>query len=144
MNCIFSRSRMSCYVDGELSGDEMIAMRRHVEACPDCHKLLEKERGLKRMLSTLPTCETSDEFEERLLSAVRNSQTSTTAENWPTGRMALALALAAVLVFCVFSLRKTDSPAQPRVGNEIALDQDWNNARSVFPASNLPAGLEGP
>ena len=136
---------MSCYVDGELSGDEMIAMRRHIDQCSHCSKLLESERGLKLMLSALPGCETSPQFEERLLAAVRtNGTTTASSEHWPTGRMALALAVAAVLVFCVFFLRKTDSPVQPHIGNEIALDQDWNNARSVFPASNLPAGLEGP
>jgi hypothetical protein len=58
--------------------------------------------------------------------------------------MAIALAAAAVAMFCVIMLRGSGSPDGPAPGNEIALDQDWNNARSVFPASNLPAGLEGP
>ena len=146
MNCSFVRSRMSCYVDGELSGDEMLAVRRHLDACEECRVQFQSDRGIKHAVATLPEREASHDFEARLLAAVRQAGTSQAApaSMWPTGRMAVALAAAAVLVFCVFMLRGSESPEGPIQGNEIALDQDWNNARSVFPASNLPAGLDAP
>lgn len=148
MNCNFAMSRMSCFVDGELPGDEMIALRRHLEACPPCREVYESERAAKKLLSALPEREASPDFEGRLLAAVRAATGSSEAPVpfWPTGRTVLAMGLAAVAVFCVFLVRGTDSAGQSPVGhgNEVALDQDWNDARSVFPASNLPAGLQGP
>ena len=137
---------MSCYVDGELSGDEMLGVRRHIEACKDCRDQFQADRGIKRAVATLPEREAPSDFEERLMAAVRQSgfASAPSASMWPTGRMAFALAAAAVLMFCVFMLRGNESPEGPIHGNEIALDQDWNNARSVFPASNLPAGLDAP
>ncbi|MDQ2985213.1 MAG: zf-HC2 domain-containing protein [Armatimonadota bacterium] len=147
MNCSFVSSRMSCYIDGELPGDEMLSLRRHVESCASCRKQFETEKRLKRVLGTLPEREASPDFEGRLMAAVRQAgagQSESSASVWPSGRMALALAAAAVAIFCVFALKGNNQVVQPVGGNEIALDQDWNNARSVFPASNLPAGLEGP
>lgn len=139
---------MSCYIDGELPGDEMLSLRCHVESCASCRKLFETEKSLKRVLSALPGRDASPDFEVRLMAAVRQAGAGSTSEStasiWPSGRMALALAAAAVAIFCVFALKGNNQVVQPSSGNEIALDQDWNNARSVFPASNLPAGLEGP
>ena len=145
MNCNFVRSRMSSYVDGELPGDDMIAVRRHVDACPACARHLESDRGIKKAVAALPDREASPELEARLLAVVREAVApSAPAGMWPTSRMAFALAAAAVAMFCVIMLQGGGTPDGPAPGNEIALDQDWNNARSVFPASNLPAGLEGP
>lgn len=146
MNCSFVSSRMAGYVDGELSGDEMLAVRRHVEGCSACRQQFEHDRGIKLAVATLPEREASAEFETRLIAAVRqaSAKKSAPAVTWPTSRMAFALAAAAVAMFCVMMLRGSDSPEGPAPGNEIARDQDWNDARSVFPASNLPAGLEGP
>lgn len=147
MNCCFAKSRMSSYLDGELSGNEMLVMRRHVENCPACRSQFESEVAAKRLLSALPEREASPDLERRILEAVRNSAgagAQVQIVGWPTGKMALALAAAAVAMFCVFLLRGNDTVGQPVPGNEIAYDQDWNNARSVFPANNLPAGLNGP
>lgn len=148
MNCNFVKNRMSCYVDGELPGAEMLAMRRHLETCESCRKMHESEKAAKKLLAALPEREASPEFEGRLLAAVRSSATDSKPEAagyWPTGRTMLAFAAAAVAVFCVFLLRG-EGAVEPigTQGNEIAQDQDWNDARNVFPASNLPAGLQGP
>jgi len=147
MNCCFAKSRMSSYLDGELSGDEMLAMRRHVENCGTCRARYESESAAKRLITALPERDPSPGFEARVMDAVRTASGKEMPEHpsvWPTARMALALAAAAVAVFLVFLLRDDSSVAQPVSGNEIAYDQDWNNARSVFPANNLPAGLNGP
>ena len=146
MNCNYVRSRMSSYVDGELPGDDMIAVRRHIDACAECAHEFAADRGIKQAVATMPEREVPADLESRLLSAVRQASTpqSAPAAHWPTSRMAFALAAAAVAMFCVMLLRGGDSPQGPAPGNEIALDQDWNNGRSVFPASTLPAGLEGP
>lgn len=146
MNCSFVQSRMSSYVDGELPGDDMMAVRRHIDSCRECARYLESDRGIKKAVAALPEREAPADLEARLLVAVRQSAVSpsVSASVWPTSRMAFALAAAAVAMFCVMMLRGGDSPTGPAPGNEIALDQDWNNGRSVFPASNLPAGLEGP
>jgi anti-sigma factor (TIGR02949 family) len=145
MNCNFVRSRLSCYVDGELPGDEMFALRRHLEGCTSCRQQYESDRGIKHLLAAMPEREASADLESRLLAAVREANSTPIAGTvWPTSRMAFVLAAAAVTMFCAMMLRGSEPDSESMDGNEIALDQDWNNARSVFPASNLPAGLEGP
>lgn len=147
MNCSFAKSRISSYLDGELSGNEMLAMRGHTDACPACRARLSAETASKRLLSSLPEHDAPPELVNSVMAAIRGTapaQPLVQQAAWPTGRMAIALAAAAVAMFCVFLLRDNDPVSQPVPGNEIAYDQDWNNARSVFPANNLPAGLDGP
>jgi anti-sigma factor RsiW len=138
---------MSSYLDGELSGSDMMVMRRHVENCLTCRAHYESESAAKRLLSALPEREVSPGLDVRIMEAIRKTtgvESPAQATLWPTGKMAFALAAAAVAMFCVFLMRGNDSVGQPVSGNEIAYDQDWNNARSVFPANNLPAGLNRP
>jgi anti-sigma factor RsiW len=47
---MFSRRRLSAYVDGELDPDERRRVARHVEECEDCGRA---ERSLRRLIGGL-------------------------------------------------------------------------------------------
>jgi anti-sigma factor RsiW len=147
MNCNYAQSRISAYVDGELAGGEMLNVRAHLAACENCKAAYENCLNLKRAVSSMPDHSPSPEFQHRLVNAIRRAAPSAESEGpiWPTWRMAVAFAAAAVAAFAVLYFRSGSVPesAVPSAGDEIALDQDWNTAAGAFPANTLPAGLEG-
>ncbi|MGI8922894.1 MAG: anti-sigma factor family protein [Fimbriimonadales bacterium] len=149
MNCTYVLNRMSPYVDGELTGSEMLSVKTHLQACGRCSKAYDCCLRLKKLVSSMPDHLPDPQFEARLLAAIRNVQPTTPQEEaipiWPTWRMAVALAAAAVVTFGVLYFRTDSNTGRDSLtaGQEIALDQDWNNAASAFPANTLPAGLEG-
>lgn len=55
MNCRRVVSLMSAYVDGELAGREMLAIRRHISECPDCAEEYESIRFTKESLARMRT-----------------------------------------------------------------------------------------
>ncbi|MCX8052820.1 MAG: anti-sigma factor [Armatimonadetes bacterium] len=55
MNCRRVMNLISAYVDGELAGTEMLAIRRHLSECPECCQEYESVRQVKQALSRLRT-----------------------------------------------------------------------------------------
>jgi anti-sigma factor RsiW len=55
MNCRRVVSLMSAYVDGELTGAEMLAIRRHISDCRDCSAEYESLKMTKLALARLRT-----------------------------------------------------------------------------------------
>ncbi|MGC8862665.1 MAG: zf-HC2 domain-containing protein [Armatimonadota bacterium] len=53
MNCRRVANLISAYVDGELSGAEMLAIRRHLSECAECAEEYESIRLLKQAVSRL-------------------------------------------------------------------------------------------
>lgn len=53
MNCHKVQSLVSAYVDGELSGHEMLAIRQHLADCRECTAEYESLLSLKRMYGRL-------------------------------------------------------------------------------------------
>jgi len=70
MNCENLQSRLSAYLDGELSGRDMLAVRSHIHQCPECAQILEIERMTKEAIGGLQTIEPPVGFEERLVANV--------------------------------------------------------------------------
>lgn len=55
MNCRYVQSRLSAYLDFELSGAEQQQIRTHLEQCMICSRELEGLRRTKQLLRQLPT-----------------------------------------------------------------------------------------
>jgi anti-sigma factor RsiW len=55
MNCRYVQSRLSAYLDFELSGDEQQLIRSHLEACIECSCEYESLRRTKQLLRQIPT-----------------------------------------------------------------------------------------
>lgn len=51
MNCGQIDRLISAYIDGELAGVEMLAVKRHISNCPRCADEFESIRNVKRMMS---------------------------------------------------------------------------------------------
>lgn len=53
MNCIKVTNLISAYIDGELSGREMLEIRHHLSICRSCANELEETKRIKSILSNL-------------------------------------------------------------------------------------------
>jgi len=70
MNCKTVQNQLSAYLDSELSGNEMLAMRQHISGCETCQEEEQSLRSLKRMLASTRAPEPSDDLADRLCAAV--------------------------------------------------------------------------
>jgi anti-sigma factor RsiW len=70
MNCKNIQALLSAFVDGELSGQQMLELRAHMADCRCCREEEAEMRLLKSLLTATPMIEPSADFEERLISAV--------------------------------------------------------------------------
>jgi hypothetical protein len=66
MNCRKVQNLMSAYVDSELSGMEMLALRQHLSGCSDCSLEYEGIRGTKRALGGMRPVQPSDALAQRI------------------------------------------------------------------------------
>jgi len=144
MNCRFVLNRLSSYIDSELKGDEMFAVRQHLHQCASCTKELSEQAAVKKVLSSLPAL-SAEGIEDRLLRAVRGESPAPepVAPAWPNWRTAFAVAGLAVMVFGVlYFQRSSGSPEASPNSTDIAMDQDWNSAGGPFNSTTIPTGLE--
>ncbi|GIV10588.1 MAG: hypothetical protein KatS3mg020_0079 [Fimbriimonadales bacterium] len=72
MNCRYVQSRLSAYLDFELSGTEQQQIRSHLEQCIECSLELESLKRTKQILRQLPVVAPSRE-PEHILQRVRCS-----------------------------------------------------------------------
>lgn len=70
MNCRHVQANLSAYADEELSGAEMLEIRRHLGDCTECEEEFRCVQALKELLGAAPIPEPSNDFEERLVSNV--------------------------------------------------------------------------
>jgi len=55
MNCRRVISLLSAYIDGEISGMDMLAVRAHIGDCDSCREDYESLRATKQLLARMPT-----------------------------------------------------------------------------------------
>lgn len=66
MNCHKVQSLISAYVDCELSGHEMLAIRHHLSECPECNSEFESLFQIKRALGRLGSKYPHPDLAERI------------------------------------------------------------------------------
>lgn len=137
MNCKQVSTRLNDYVDGELSGYEMRAVRSHLDDCAVCHQELVDLRALKAAVHEVPVFEPTPEFEEQLISAVF-------AHEEPRARRRLTLVWAFGVTFLVAfagasawlrASRAEDLEAGERMAQsrfELARDQAYTEGADPF------------
>ena len=97
MNCRNVLHKLSAYIDGELTGAEMLSIRSHLSKCSDCSREERSfQRAFKRLLGSLPCVEPPSGLEERLIGALRTEQKASSW--WPQLRIASLTAVAAAVV----------------------------------------------
>lgn len=125
MNCRHSLNSLSAYLDRELTGDQMLAMRSHVDRCHECSAELDSLRELKSELSSLPMCSPRKELTEEILRKVRISEPATAERRWSWGLTVATSVAAAALALLAFNAFIGVSP-----NPQIAEDGDEFNAGS--------------
>jgi anti-sigma factor RsiW len=82
MGCIFSKSTISAYVDGELTGVEMLRARAHIRECPQCARAAEEMRAVKQALLSLRTVSPPDGLADRLCDAIAQAAPVSPLARW--------------------------------------------------------------
>ena len=75
MNCRRVFNLMSAYMDGELTGAEMLEIRRHLSDCEDCAEEHESTRLVKQAMSRLRTVTPRKDFAELILAKLEVVET---------------------------------------------------------------------
>jgi anti-sigma factor RsiW len=150
MTCRNIHHKLSAYIDGELTGAEMLAIRSHLSNCSECEREERSQRAFKRLLGAMPAVEPPSGLEDRLLRAVRTEQKKN-ASWWPQIRVAtLTASVAAATMFGVLSfvkkpVREVSKPDTAEfTAFEITRDQAYvagSDPLGVGPVA-LPANYE--
>lgn len=120
MNCRNVVHKLSAYIDGELTGTEMLAVRSHLSTCHECATEEKSIRAFKRLLGSLPCVEPPSGLEDRLVGAIRSDRRSW--HWWPQVRvMGYAACVVALAMLISLNLAKPRTPETlPTDSNNVA------------------------
>lgn len=143
MNCRRIQSMLSAYLDGELTGEEMIAVRHHVAGCEFCSDEYHSLQVVKRLLGSMDLVDARNEWTsgitvqayagarpwwEKTISnewlSIQLVRPLDTAELSPRGvRLVRALALSALFIFLAavpISIEHMDDGVTGRIEANLA------------------------
>ncbi len=136
MNCRLAKAKISEYLDSELSGHDMMAVRYHLSQCSACEQEFEVASNLKQRIGQLKCAEPAPEFESRLFEAVLNSVPVPARRPISIWRYAAVTAMASALVV-LGVLQFLDQPhsapiAQDPRSMDVATDQALQGSLDPF------------
>jgi len=73
MNCGKVQNLLSCYIDRELPGVDMLSIQRHLDGCYECRREYQTLLQVKRLLSELPVVSPPVSLEHQLVEKVFSS-----------------------------------------------------------------------
>lgn len=133
MTCRSVEFRLSAYLDGELTGAEMLAIGRHLADCMACSSEADSIRRLKMMVGLQNELEPESGFEDRLVAHVLHSRQRTNRVGW-TSALGLAGIVVAGGALAFFVSTWLSGPPKATAGGtdagslELARDQMYFNA----------------
>ncbi|MCL2659274.1 MAG: zf-HC2 domain-containing protein [Acidobacteriaceae bacterium] len=80
-DCVRFQSEFSPYLDGAVSGEQMLEIARHLEVCASCREEFDAMRQLQRSLAMLGPAKAPDDLATRLRVAISH-QKAATMEHW--------------------------------------------------------------
>lgn len=112
MNCKYVQSRLSVYLDGEITGSDSLLIREHLSSCSECQNEFEQIKTVSHLLTGLPPVpEPDDLMVERML---QNAMPSARPVKVPWIGIAACSALLSVVVYTSFF----KAPQQTKVKDE--------------------------
>jgi len=90
MNCRHIINKLSAYLDGELTGEEMLTIRRHISECESCATELASVRKTKMLLSKLRTAIPREELLGDIMLCLDHPSSSRLRSFWETHRSLLS------------------------------------------------------
>lgn len=146
MNCRSVQSRLSAYLDGELTGQEMFCIRDHLNRCAPCQEELSSLRGLKRLIGSIECPEPSRDFESRLAASVTSQRSGETFR--PFRSTVLFFGVAGLTMVATFELLSAFAPApaaaaraetpRPSAGIDFELNRDAMTSSMGDPIAGSP------
>ena len=144
MNCNAVQTRLSAYLDRELTGEELLVLRAHLSVCPECRQAETELRLLKSLLGQMTAPEPSTGFGDRLCASVLRTR-ERTQPRFGVARSILTFggvaAASMVATFFVVSLREEAPQAlqadRDSVAIEIAQDQAFSVGADPTEGSSL-------
>ncbi len=146
MNCSAVCNALSAYIDRELPGQQMLSIRDHLNACPQCHQEWKELSSLKSQLERMPMVEPPTDFEERILRIVRTGDDIPKPKPATAGLLIATSIAAAVLAVVVFQGASRPVPNDQIVEAPFDVENDrFGLEGEAFghPAPALPAGMTG-
>ena len=129
MSCSTVQSKLSAYLDGEMSGLEMQVIRSHVTHCSACDTELNKHKTVQMILRDLPTSpEPSSELPARITMRIASVKRSYV-------RTALVCAVPVVALAFI---------AYPRTKPAIVSDRNLIISRQLAKDQIFDAGSDSP
>lgn len=104
MNCRACESLVSAYLDGELTGWQMIDVRKHLDACPSCSQELNELRLLKSSLASSPDFTSDECLHDRMMAGVQR-RAAVGGRTWTVASLAVATGVCAVFAATVVFAR---------------------------------------
>ena len=71
VDCTDSARELYTFLDGELTAERRLAIRGHLEGCPDCYGAYDFEVELRQVVSTSCREEVPEALRERVLAALQ-------------------------------------------------------------------------
>lgn len=144
MNCKAVQTRLSAYLDRELSASDSQAVRAHLHDCEGCAREAQDLRSLKSFLCSAPVPEPSADLKDRLHAAIRAEQGRLPTTVAPKGKtlpagwasrlsfvsfVGIAACSMAVTFMALSTLRQPNqkpvaSPKAP--SQDVAFDVKWD------------------
>ncbi|MFD1179151.1 zf-HC2 domain-containing protein [Paenibacillus puldeungensis] len=138
MECKQATSLMHEYLDGELSGDQTVLLKQHLEGCPECQMEFKQLEQTEMMLfATIKHTNLSapDELVNRIISQIPNKPKQQAWIKWIRRHPALTAAAMFLLVMLFSSVSMWDRNDQ-LVVKGTDLDQVIINGDTVTVPSN--------
>ncbi len=119
MNCKSVLSRLSSYIDGEVKGDESLAIRDHLSACPDCREEHDGLRNLMSLMRSLNAPEPPADLSERIIANCRatDSRKKVSPFRLPAWGYFGAAAVSMIATFMVLQMvGRSNAPSPSNIG----------------------------
>jgi len=110
MNCRHVSQSLSAFLDGELSGVQMIAVRHHLSECRACRYELEGLKATQTALRSLPNATPISPSHEAMMSRVKARQPRIRERLHAAGMVTVSSVAAAVLALALFNRLNPQSP----------------------------------
>ena len=151
MNCGNVQNSLSAYIDRELTGEQMLSIRAHINRCPRCAQEHQELSALKTELVQLPSLEPRAELEREILQAINREDSESRPVRLSyrslgslvaTSAVAAALALLAYNVLFVAAEGEQlaeDAPFDSVADHEIGGSDPFYGSAPLIPAGMRPS-----
>jgi anti-sigma factor RsiW len=136
MSCNTIQTKLSAYIDGEMSGSEMLLTRSHVNHCPRCQSELESLKSIQMVLRGLPVGPEPSPF---LPSLMKQRVVARKRNRLRLGFM-VAVPVAALAAFAFIRPKAATNHVQDRdlvINRQLAKDQIYDAGNDSTSGASL-------